>query len=51
MTSLIPLLDPQAPDAPHILQLAQDLELFSEGDPPANTLFVLGRGPGCRQIP
>jgi hypothetical protein len=50
MPGLIPLFDPQ-PDpqsgvGPRILQLYQDLELFSEGDPPANTLFVLGRSLG-----
>jgi hypothetical protein len=43
MTSLIPLLDPAGPP-PHILQLYPGLELFSAGDPAANTLFVLGQG-------
>lgn len=50
MPSLIPLFDtPSGPPAgagPRILQLYQDLELFSEGDPPANALFVLGRSLG-----
>jgi hypothetical protein len=47
MPSLIPLFDlsagPPGGAGPRILQLYQDLELFSEGDPPANSLFVLGR--------
>lgn len=50
MPSLIPLFDlppsPAAGSAPRILQLHQDLELFSVGEPLANTLFVLGRGLG-----
>jgi hypothetical protein len=50
MPSLIPLFDlpsgPQPGAGPRILQLYQDLELFSEGDPPANALFVLGRSLG-----
>ena len=50
MPSLIPLFDvPSGPPSgagPRILQLYQDLELFSEGDPPANALFVLGRSLG-----
>lgn len=50
MPSLIPLFDaPSGPPSgagPRILQLYQDLELFSEGDPPANSLFVLGRSLG-----
>jgi hypothetical protein len=50
MPSLIPLFDlPQEPvpgPGPRILQLYQDLELFSEGNPPTNTLFVLGRSLG-----
>lgn len=50
MPSLIPLFDlpsdPSAGPGPHILQLYQDLELFSEGEPPANALFVLGRSLG-----
>lgn len=46
MASPIPLFDPQAAGAPRILQLYQDLELFSSGEPPANSLFVLGRGAG-----
>ncbi|MCB9138343.1 MAG: hypothetical protein H6642_08360 [Caldilineaceae bacterium] len=28
-----------------IIQLYQEIELFSEGDPPRNTLFVLGKPP------
>jgi hypothetical protein len=47
MPSLIPLFDlpasPQEGGGPRILQLYQDLELFSEGEPQANSLFVLGR--------
>jgi hypothetical protein len=50
MPSLIPLFDlpadPQSAGGPRILQLYQDLELFSEGDPPANAIFVLGRTVG-----
>ena len=50
MPSLIPLFDvpsgPSSGTGPRILQLYQDLELFSEGDPPANSLFVLGRSLG-----
>lgn len=50
MPSLIPLFDlppgPVTGSGPRILQLYQDLELFSEGDPPANALFVLGRSFG-----
>jgi hypothetical protein len=45
MPSSIPLFDPQAANAPRILQLAQDLELLGDGDPPANSLFVLGHVP------
>lgn len=45
MASPLPLyeLDPSQPA--RILQLYQDLELLSEGSPPRNTLFVLGRTP------
>ncbi len=50
MPSLIPLFDlpsgPQTGAGPRILQLYQDLELFREGDPPVNSLFVLGRSLG-----
>lgn len=50
MPSVIPLFDlsPNQPDGagPRILQLYQDLELFSDGEPPANALFVLGRSLG-----
>ena len=50
MPSLIPLFDlpPSSPTGagPRILQLYQDLELFSDGEPPANALFVLGRSFG-----
>lgn len=42
MPTPIPLLDPAAP-GPRITQLYAHLELFSEGDPPANALFVMGR--------
>jgi len=45
MPSSIPLFDPQAANAPRIIQLFQDLELLGEGDPPANSLFVLGHVP------
>jgi hypothetical protein len=38
------LADPTAAPA-RILQLYQHLELYSQGEPPANTLFVLGRPP------
>ncbi|MCS6828105.1 MAG: hypothetical protein NZ553_15935 [Caldilinea sp.] len=43
MSPLIPLLDPSSRSRPQILQLYQNLELFSEGIPPRNTLFVLDR--------
>lgn len=43
MPSPIPLLDPSAATGPRITQLYAHLELLSEGDPPANTLFVMGR--------
>lgn len=42
MSSLIALLDPAGPP-PRILQLYPGLELFSVGEPAANTLFVLGQ--------
>ena len=42
MTSPIPLLEPPSQKRPQILQLYQDLELFSEGTPARNSLFVLG---------
>lgn len=45
MPSSLPLFDPQTTNAPRILQLAQDLELLGDGDPPANSLFVLGHVP------
>jgi hypothetical protein len=44
MTALIPLLDSSSQKRPQILQLYQNLELFSEGTPPSNSLFVLGQG-------
>lgn len=44
MTTPIPLLEPSSEKRPQILQLYQDLELFSEGMPAHNSLFVLGRG-------
>lgn len=44
MNGNIVLTDPTASPA-RILQLYQHLELYSQGDPPANTLFVLGRAP------
>jgi len=43
MTSLIPLLEPPRRTPPQILQLFQNLELFSEGEPTCNSLFVLGQ--------
>ncbi len=42
MTSLIPLLEPPSQKRPQILQLYPHLELFSEGTPARNSLFVLG---------
>lgn len=44
MTALIPLLDSSSQKRPQILQLYQDLELFSEGEPTQHSLFVLGHG-------
>lgn len=44
MTALIPLLDSSSQKRPQILQLYQNLELFSEGEPTRNSLFVLGEG-------
>lgn len=44
MTALIPLLDSSSQKRPQILQLYQNLELFSEGEPAQNSLFVLGNG-------
>ncbi len=43
MPTPIPLLDPTAASGPRITQLYAHLELLSEGNPPANTLFVMGR--------
>ena len=43
MPSPIPLLDPSAAAGPRIIQLYDQLELLSEGEPPANTLFIMGR--------
>jgi hypothetical protein len=43
MPTPIPLLDPSAASGPRITQLYAHLELLSEGNPPANTLFVMGR--------
>jgi hypothetical protein len=43
MPSPIPLLDPSAAAGPRITQLYAHLELLSEGEPPANTLFIMGR--------
>lgn len=45
MSTLIPLLDSSSPKQPQILQLYPNLELFTEGTPPLNSLFVLGRTP------
>lgn len=42
MTALIPLLDASSQKRPQILQLYQNLELFSEAEPAQNSLFVLG---------
>ncbi|HQY93725.1 hypothetical protein [Caldilinea sp.] len=44
MTPLIPLLESPSQKQPQILQLYQNLELFSEGAPARNSLFVLGKG-------
>ncbi|MFN8445531.1 MAG: hypothetical protein U0175_32370 [Caldilineaceae bacterium] len=44
-TSSISLLDTAAQEPARILQLYQFLELFIEGEPPRNTLFVLERAP------
>ncbi len=44
MTALIPLLDSSSQKRPQILQLYQNLELFSEGEPAQNSLFVLDNG-------
>ncbi len=43
MPTPIPLLDPTAASGPRITQLYAHLELLSEGNPPASTLFVMGR--------
>lgn len=43
MTSLIPLLESSHRTPPQIVQLFQNLELFSEGEPTRNSLFVLGQ--------
>ncbi|MFN3335723.1 MAG: hypothetical protein ACK47M_24755, partial [Caldilinea sp.] len=43
MTALIPLLDSSSQKRPQILQLYQNLELFSEGTPASNSLFVMGQ--------
>lgn len=45
MSSKIELLDPLAPEPVHVRQLYDYLELYSFGEPPANTLFVMGRPP------
>lgn len=44
-TSSISLLDTAAQEPSRILQLYQFLELFIEGEPPRNTIFVLERAP------
>lgn len=45
MISSISLLDSSQPPPSRILQLYEHLELFIEGEPPRNTLFVLERAP------
>lgn len=44
-SSSIALMDSGAETPPTIVQLYPLLELFSAGDPPANTLFIMGRAP------
>ena len=41
--SNLPLFDPSSQPGAEITRLYEHLELFSEGDPPRHTLFVLGR--------
>ena len=43
MPTPIPLLNPSAAAGPRITQLYAQLELLSEGNPPANALFIMGR--------
>lgn len=45
MNGNINLLDAAGGNAPKIQQLYPGLELYSSGDPPSHTLFVLGRPP------
>ena len=44
-TTSIQLLETAAPEPSRILQLYEHLELFSLGEPPTHTLFILGRAP------
>src|SRR6476620_9339687 len=44
-TSNIVFAETPASSATQIVQLFEHLELFSEGEPPRHTLFVLGRAP------
>jgi len=45
MTSNIVFTEPAAAQATKIVQLFEHLELFSAGQPPQHTLFILGRAP------
>ncbi|MEZ4620320.1 MAG: hypothetical protein R2867_33105 [Caldilineaceae bacterium] len=49
--SNIPLFDPSAQPSAGITRLYEYLELFSEGDPPRNSLFILGRPTLAEQNP
>jgi len=49
--SNLPLFDPTAQPQAGITRLYEHLELFSEGDPPYHTLFVLGRPTMAEQNP
>lgn len=48
--SEIKLLDSGPASNTKITQLYEHLELFSQGDPPRHTLFVLGKSPGLASI-
>lgn len=49
--SNLPLFDPSSQSSAGITRLYEHLELFSEGDPPRHTLFVLGRPTLAEQNP
>ncbi|NJN84986.1 MAG: hypothetical protein HC802_23655, partial [Caldilineaceae bacterium] len=51
MASSSPISWFDAPDAGQIIQLYKRLELFAHGEPPANTLFVLGRSDSQSNAP